>query len=203
MLIVGGGYGYGQVNSYFPVLLNLYDKLAAVSCPTSILFLDYSLTPAAKYPTQLVEAAQIYNYLINDLKIAPARIIVGGDSAGGNLTLQLFRHIAEPRADIPITFSASSRPAKCILCSPWVSLKHESPSFETNKKTDVMVREKAEWYAKRWKGDHSDVFTDPIDAPVDSWKSILPATLVVSGELEIFIDDIKEICENFKKVLSS
>jgi acetyl esterase/lipase len=84
-----------------------------------------------------------------------------------------------------------------------VSLKHESPSFETNRKRDVVVREKVEWYAKRWKGDHSDVFTDPIDAPVESWKSILPATLVVSGELEIFIDDIKEICEKFKKVLSS
>lgn len=160
------------------------------------------MTPEAKYPTQLVEAAQVYNYLINDLKIAPGQIIVGGDSAGGNLTLQLFRHIAEPHADIPIIFPSSSRPAKCILISPWVSLDRKAPSFETNKKRDVITRGKVEWYAKRWRGDHSDLFTDPIKAPVDSWKTILPTTLVISGELELFIDDIKEICEKFKEVLS-
>jgi acetyl esterase/lipase len=203
ILIVGGGYGYGEVKCYFPVLLNLYDQLAAVSDPTSFLFLDYSLTPGAKYPTQLVEAAQAYHYLINDLKIDPGRITVGGDSAGGNLSLQLFRHIAEPHPDVPITFPSSARPSKCILSSPWVTMDHNCPSFELNKKRDVMIKEKVEWYSKRWKGDHSDLFTDPLKAPADSWKAILPSTLVISGDQELFIDDIREICDKFKKVLSA
>jgi acetyl esterase/lipase len=182
--------------------LNLYDQLAAVSNPTSILFLEYSLTPGAKYPTQLIEAAQVYHYLLNDLKIDPGRIIVGGDSAGGNLTLQLFRHIAEPHPEVSITFPALSRPSKCIIISPWVALDHKSPSFELNKKRDVMTLEKVEWYAKRWRGDHSDLFTDPLKAPTDSWKAILPSTLVVSGDQELFIDDIRKICKKFKKVWS-
>jgi acetyl esterase/lipase len=197
----GGGYALGNVYMFLPVLLDLYKKLDHVSCPTSIFFLEYSLAPEAKYPTQLRQIAQAYQYLLDDLKIDPSNIIIGGDSAGGNLTLQLFRHITTPHPDVPITFPSSSRPSKCILVSPWVSLDHNSPAFTRNANHDVLTKPILMKWAFNWKGNHSDEFTDPLKAPHSSWKNILPLTLVVSGKRGMFIDDIVELCEKFKKVL--
>jgi acetyl esterase/lipase len=185
------------------VLLDLYEKLEGASCPTSIFFLEYSLSPQAKYPTQLRQAAEAYRYLVDELNISPSRITIGGDSAGGNLTLQLFRHIIEPHPDISITFSTSYKPAKCILVSPWLSLDHSSGAFLRNKDYDGITLEFLETCAFNWKGNHSDIFTDPLKASYMSWANILPSTMVVSGELELFIDDIMEFCEKLKKVPNS
>ena len=183
---------------HFPVLLNLSEKLDKVSCPTSIFYLEYTLAPNAKYPTQLREAVAAYNYLVDEMNIEPSSIIVGGDSAGGNLALQLLRHIAEPHPDIALC--SSRAPSKCILVSPWVSLDHTSPSYTRNGGYDVLRRSALQRWAHNWKGSHSDIFTDPVKAPYESWKNILPSTFVVSGEQEVLIDDIMDLCENFKKV---
>ena len=182
------------------MLLNLYEKLEDASCPTTIFFLEYSLSHEGKYPTQLREAAEAYRYLVDELHISPSRIIIGGDSAGGNLALQLLRHIIEPHPDVSITFTSSYVPAKCILISPWLSMDHLSGGYIRNKSHDALTRESLQRYAFNWKGNHSDVFTDPLKAPYTSWGGILPSTMVVSGDRELFIDDIMEFCKKLKKV---
>jgi acetyl esterase/lipase len=196
--LVGGGYALGDAKTFFPVLLDLYEKLEDTSCPTSIFFLEYSLSDQAKYPTQLREAAEAYRYLVDELNISPSRVTIGGDSAGGNLTLQLVRHIVDPHPDISITFATSYKPAKCILVSPWLSMDHSSGGYTRNKDNDIMVREWLERYAFKWKGNHSDIFTDPLKAA--SWVNVLPSTMIVSGDQELFVDDIMEFCEKLKKV---
>lgn len=184
---------------HFPVLLDLAEKLDEVSCPTSIFYLEYTLAPHGKHPTQLREAVGAYNYLVDEMRIDPSLIIIGGDSAGGNLSLQLLRHMIEPHPDIALC--SPRPPSKCILVSPWVSLDETSPSYTRNAGYDVLIKSSLQRWAHNWKGDHSDVFTDPIKAPYESWKNMLPSTFVVSGEQEILYDDIIELCENFKKVL--
>jgi len=187
---------------FFPVMLDLYKKLQEIFYPISIFFLEYTLAPEGKYPTQLREAVQAYQYLLQDLNIDPANIIVGGDSAGGNLTLQLFRHINTPHPEIPIVIPASAKPSKCILSSPWLCMDHKAPSYISNAKYDLMTVTNLSRSASRWKGNISDDFTDPLKASYEGWSSILSPTMVLSGRLELFKDDIQEFCENLKKVRS-
>jgi acetyl esterase/lipase len=168
--------------------------------------LDYSLAPTAKYPIQLNQAAQAYSYLINDVGIDPRNLIIGGDSAGANLALQLLRHISKPHPDIEqvsINFSSSLRPRKCILISPWVAMDHTAPSATKNKYVDMLVKTCGDRWAWNWKGNHVDEFTDPITVSWEQWKDILPPTLVISGEKELMYDDILQFCYNIKKVLDS
>jgi acetyl esterase/lipase len=189
----------------FPVLYNLYHKLDEISFPISILSLDYSLAPKAKYPTQLNEAAQAYSYLINDLGLDHRNIILGGDSAGGNLALQLLRHIAKPHPDtaqVTVTLPANTKPGKCILISPWVAMDHTAPSATRNKDMDMLVKTCGDRWAWNWKGNWVDEFTDPITVPLSEWRDILPRTLVISGEKELLIDDITRFCKNIKLVLN-
>lgn len=53
---------------------------------------DYRLAPRNKYPASLDDCERAYRALL-DLRIDPARIVLGGDSAGGNLLLGLLQRI--------------------------------------------------------------------------------------------------------------
>jgi len=174
--------------------------LNTTSSPISVLFLDYSFTPEFKYPSQLSEAALAYNYLLSDLQIDPANIILGSDSAGSNLALQLLRHIETPHPKVPIRIIPSSRPGKCILVSPWTSQSVASPSFHLNESYDVITKRQLQSWGDRWADGKCDEFTDPLLVDDNSWASILPPTLVISGEQEIMQDDIKLFCTKLKKV---
>ena len=48
---------------FFPVMLDLYKKLQEISCPISIFFLEYTLAPEGKYPTQLRDAVRRTGYI--------------------------------------------------------------------------------------------------------------------------------------------
>ena len=175
-----------------------------MSFPISIISLEYSLAPKAKYPTQLKEASEAYSYLIHNLNIDPRDIIIGGDSAGGNLALQLLRHFVKPHSKvppIPSRLHKNMRPSKCILISPWVALDHTSPSVTRNKDVDILVKKCGDRWAWNWKGNVVDEFTDPVIVSPEEWKEILPPTLIISGENEMMADDILRFCDNLKKVL--
>jgi acetyl esterase/lipase len=58
-----------------------------------------STLPANKtsnpFPAALQDSLSAYLYLIKTLKISPKNIIIGGDSAGGNLAIAILRYISE------------------------------------------------------------------------------------------------------------
>lgn len=58
------------------------------------------LAPEYKYPSQLIEAVAGYQYLVNTLGIDESKILLAGDSAGGNLSTALLLHLARPAKEI-------------------------------------------------------------------------------------------------------
>lgn len=58
-----------------------------------IFSIDYRLTPQSSFPDALDDTWFVYNFLVNHahrfMNVRPKKIIVGGDSAGGNLALTL------------------------------------------------------------------------------------------------------------------
>ncbi len=79
----GGGWVLGTPDLYIPVARDL---AAAASLP--VLLVDYALAPEQPFPTGLQEVLDVIDALINEetgLDIDPRKIIVAGDSAGGNL----------------------------------------------------------------------------------------------------------------------
>ena len=78
----GGGYAY---YSKFHANLIALVTLAA-NCKTFAL--DYRLIPEHPFPAQLEDALAAYLWLLEN-DVPPERLVVAGDSAGGNLALAL------------------------------------------------------------------------------------------------------------------
>ncbi|CDH56048.1 predicted protein [Lichtheimia corymbifera JMRC:FSU:9682] len=143
MFIHGGGFHLGTSTQYMPAFLNMISQLKDNHQlkDVRILSVDYSLSPMAAHPTALNECVSAYRYLVHDLSISPSRIIVAGDSAGGNLTAATLLKVRDQRhhqdlADLP----PIPLPAGAALISPWIDLDDEHSITAENDVASDFVR---------------------------------------------------------------
>ena len=103
----GGGFVLGDVESFDTVCRRLAD-----SSRCRILFVEYRLAPQHKFPAPIDDALSAFEWAVDNAGewgVDPARLAVGGDSAGGNLAINVAR--AGLSGDV-------SRPAFQLLIYP-------------------------------------------------------------------------------------
>jgi len=170
--------------SAFDVLLGQLKK-KGVEC--TILSVDYSLAPKARFPQPINEVVAAYEYLLKDLSIPPKQIFVGGDSAGGGLTLALAYQIRE---SLP-------PPAGLILISPWTDTRNnerhlQSPFLKYDMLTEKLLTKATKSYLQGQPQSH-------LSSPVLGDTAGFPPCLVAYGKKEIFRGDIFVFIEKLKK----
>ncbi|KAL2870858.1 alpha/beta hydrolase [Aspergillus lucknowensis] len=201
----GGGYVMGHPLDNAPELLLIADSLSRRSHTIAVFSLEYTLVPRAPLPTQLVQAAAAYTWLINEQNIIPSKIYLVGESAGGHLILSLLtllyqRHLRGQSPDLP-------KPAAAFLISPWVNLDPTGPDARAEHRTldsrsasfkhvlerfSVLVRRNVTAQYSELYGNFARSASGR-----ESWKDILPAkTWVSAGTAEpLFRFDIEEFVE--------
>ncbi|PNS20941.1 hypothetical protein CAC42_2872 [Sphaceloma murrayae] len=198
----GGGYvlaaGPGHVNWLHQQTCESYKAK-----PTSALMLSYALAPEAQYPTQLQQAAEALNWLLAQGGKRPSQIIIGGDSAGGNLALALFSHILHPHPQVPMV-KLDEPLAGALLISPWVEFHPRDKLFEANKHNDFLGEGVADKWSSAFLGSaKTDEYAQPALAGSD-WFFDLPRVVnkifVYGGSLEVLIGSINSMASKLQSV---
>ncbi len=168
----GGGYSIGSIDSHRDLLCRLCAASGA-----SVMAVDYRLAPEHPFPAQLEDAMAAYRWLL-DRGHDPARIVIGGESAGGGLTLSTL--ISARDAGLPL-------PAAAFVLSPWVDLESRGMTFATNERYDFVHRRTLDVYARRFvgRGDRRN----PLAAPIHADLAGLPPLLIHAGGAESLLDD--------------
>lgn len=172
----GGGYVFGSPRTH----RNLVSRLSHVTS-LPVLALDYRLPPVAPLPAPIEDALAAYRHLLDEGH-APERIVVAGDSAGGNLALALALHAVE--AGLPA-------PAGLVLLSPWNDLTMSGASMVRNAARDPFIPPIALRRAARIAlagADAADWRASPLFAPENLVRA-LPPTLIPVGSTEVLHDD--------------
>ncbi|GAA5926848.1 alpha/beta hydrolase [Sporobolomyces koalae] len=123
--IHGGAFTYdilGANMRFYKQLARQVNEDPARPLQFSIFLLDYHLAPEKMYPSQLIELDAGYRHLTRTLGLDPAKICLGGDSAGGNLVVSFLLHLAKSNPDLPIDSDPLPRPGSVLLLSPFLSL---------------------------------------------------------------------------------
>lgn len=161
----------------------------------AVFCLDYSLVPYDVYPTQLRQAVAALRYLIEDQHRDPRTIMLGGDSAGGNLVAAVLLHLANPHPTIePLKLKHPLRAA--LMISPWVSFSIDTPSFTTNAKKDLLTAPaiKKAGLAYIVGTPPGDVYAEPILATPSMWaciaSQIVGEVLITAGANELLCDEV-------------
>lgn len=148
----------------------------------TVLELDYRVAPAHLYPAALDDAVKAYTGLLQ-AGYDPSRMVLIGDSAGGNLASALAVYLRDHK--IPM-------PQSIVLISPWTYMGNEIPSHKNNFTKDQILGQKNTRLVKEIedptypKG--GDV-TDPYLSTAYADLTGLPPMLITAGGNELLLDD--------------
>jgi epsilon-lactone hydrolase len=119
----GGGWMFNFPRTYAAMLARWAKHLKA-----RVLMVDYRLAPEHRYPAGADDCETAYHWLLAQ-GIDSKQIVIGGDSAGGNLTLATLHRLKS--ANHPL-------PACAVALSPLVDFTISSPSMIINEAIDPM-----------------------------------------------------------------
>lgn len=182
----GGGWVQGGLESHD----GLCGALAA-EAGIRVLALDYRLAPEHKFPAAAEDALAAYSSLLeeNDLQIEPARLFVGGDSAGGNLAAGLLHDLAE--RGLPM-------PAGQLLIYPALDGRLQSPSMQSLREAYLLPRDRIDWYLDLYLPEGQDR-TDPrFSGGLSPHLAAQPPAFIIAGGHDPLRDEAIAHAANLK-----
>jgi acetyl esterase/lipase len=170
----GGGYCSGSIRSHRRMVTE-----AGRAAGVRTLAVGYRLAPEHPFPAAFDDAMTAWRFLRRD-GVAAEHIAIGGDSAGGGLTVALINRL---RA------AGNEQPACAWLASPWTDLTMSGSSLATKDAVDPLIH-------KAYLGELADAYLpagfdrkDPRVSPLYSDLKGFPPTLIQVGSDETLLDD--------------
>jgi len=175
----GGGYIAGSFVSHQGLVGHL-----AAACGLRTLLPEYRLAPEYPFPAALEDVLAVYRQLLAG-GVAPQRLVLGGESAGGGLVLATLLALRDD--GIPL-------PAAVFVLSPWTDLAATGASLVTRARQDPWfdpagVADAAAYYVG------SDSPTNPLISPLYGDLAGLPPLLIHVGDYEILLDDSTRLAQ--------
>jgi monoterpene epsilon-lactone hydrolase len=173
----GGGHVSGSGAFYLAMAAHI--SLAA-GC--AMLLPDYRLAPEHRFPAALEDCLNAYEWIAANGPSGPTpakSLLIGGDSAGGNLTLAVLlalrdRGLPQPRGGIAI--------------SPYADLTLSGDSIRSEAETDPIMHPKClPTFVELYLGNADP--RNPLASPIFGDYHGLPPLLIQAGEYEIIRDD--------------
>lgn len=175
----GGGFVLGGLDGHDGVCRQL-----SVESGGAVVSVDYRLAPEARFPAapeDCLAATRWVHANADSLGVDPARVAVGGDSAGANLAAvvaQLLRDAEGPA----LVFQLLVYPV-----TDWRTM--DSPSYRENADGYFLTRLACGWFREQYARDEAD-WSDPRFSPLLAKDlSRLPPALVVTAEHDPLRDE--------------
>lgn len=174
-----GGLGYARI---------LAAKLA-VATGFSVVSFEYRLAPEHKYPAPIEDGMKIWKYLM-EKGYEPNKVLLAGDSAGGNLVLCMTMKLIKEEL---------VSPKGLILFSPWTDMTATSKSYEKYKERDpILTKEYVEGVRNAFVGEDVD-FADPKYSPLYGDFTSFPPTFIMVGRNEVLLEDSVQLQKKILK----
>ncbi len=169
----GGGWVTGNLNTY-----DESDRALATQAHAKVLSVAYRLAPEAPFPAAHDDAFAAYRWLLANaarLGADPRRIAVAGESAGGNLAINV--SIAARDAHIKM-------PVHQLLIYPVAGTDTGTPSYIADEYAVPLGRADVLWYVKNTIHGPADLKDPRLDLIGRADLHNLPPTTIISAEID-------------------
>ena len=162
----GGGWVLGNFNTHERLLRELANGAHA-----AIVFVNYTLSPEAKYPQSLEEAYAATKWISENgqsLNLDSSRLVVAGDSVGGNMATTL-----------------------ALLFYPVTDANFNTSSYNTYKEGYFLTRDNMKWFWDNYVSNDTnrkEPTVSPLQASLEQLSG-LPPTLIIVGENDVLRDE--------------
>jgi epsilon-lactone hydrolase len=170
----GGGYCSGSIRSHRRMVSE-----AGRAAGVRTLAVGYRLAPEHPYPAAADDALAAWHFLRRE-GIAPAHIAIGGDSAGGGLTVALINGLRAAGEELP---------GCAWLVSPWTDLTMSGSTLASKDAVDPLIHKA---YLEELAGVYVPTGmerADPRVSPLYADLAGFPPTLIQVGSAETLLAD--------------
>jgi len=185
----GGGWIAGSARKYDKLCRYLANKV-----PCAVVSVNYRLAPKHKFPIPVEDCYAATMWAFNNARSIngdPARLAVGGDSAGGNLSAAACL-IAKDRGGPPIIFQ--------LLVIPSTNLSSlDTESYRMYATGHELTRRDVEIARALYLRNEDDRFNPHASPLLAKNHSNLPPALVITGEYDVARDDGESYAERLKQ----
>jgi epsilon-lactone hydrolase len=170
----GGGYCSGSILSHRRMVTE-----AGRAAGMRTLAVEYRLAPEHPFPAAYDDALSAWRFLRRQ-GISAAHLALGGDSAGGGLSIALALRLREEGEDLPACIWAAS---------PWTDLSLSGASLTTREAVDPLIhRAYLAELVEAYLGESLSP-RDPRVSPLFANLAGLPPLLIQVGSAETLLDD--------------
>ena len=173
MYLHGGGYVIGSLDSHRHLVAE-----AGRACGVAALALDYRLAPEHPFPAAVDDALAGYRFLLGR-GLAPGRIAIAGDSAGGGLVVS---------AMVAIRDAGLPQPACGWCISPWVDMEAAGETMTSRAASDPTVQRAGILDMARLYLNGADP-RSPLASPIHADLEGLAPLMIQVGACETLLDD--------------
>jgi acetyl esterase len=180
MYFHGGGWVLGGFDTHERLLRELANGAHA-----AVVFVNYTRSPEAKYPIPIEEAYTATKWIAENgqtLNLDPSRLVVAGDSVGGNMAT-VVALLAKERGGPPIIFQ--------LLFYPVTDANFDTPSYLAYQEGYFLTREAMKWFWDNYLSNDTnrkEPIVSPLQASVEQLSGLPPA-LVIVGENDVLRDE--------------
>jgi acetyl esterase len=182
----GGGFTIGDLDTHDEVCRQL-----AKQSNSTVMAVRYRLAPEAPFPAAVEDAWAALQWADSHRSelggSANSKIVVGGDSAGGNLSEVVALMARDARLDL----------AAPLRVYPGTKNDDASPSMSENADGYILDKETVDWFMVQYDADPSDWRASP--ARADSHEGLAP-TLVVTAQYDPLRDQGAEYAKTLEAV---
>ena len=180
LYIHGGGWILGGKNSWDRFLRQL------ANCTNStVIFPQYSLSPEVHYPKALDQIYATYKYIQNHsekLNIDKNKIVIAGDSAGGNIATVTTMKVIKENIQKPI-FQ--------LLFYPVTDAEMKTESYNDFADGPWLTKKAMEWFWDAYEPDKNKrkiSYISTINADLEELQN-MPETLIITDENDVLRDE--------------
>ena len=172
----GGGWVLGGMDTHDRLVRELANGAQA-----AVVFVNYTPAPEARFPVQLEQAYAATKWVAEhgeELDLDPSRLVVLGDSVGGNMAA-VVSLMAKERG--------GPRIASQVLFYPVTDAHFDTSTYEEFSTGYFLARDGMKWFWDNYLPnveDRARPHASPLRAPLDLLKGLPPALIIV-GEHDV------------------
>lgn len=182
-----GGFVRGNIDTHDLVFKRVCYKTKCV-----VIGVDYRKSPENKFPAALEDAYYSLCYVVNhakELKIDPSKIIVMGESSGGNLAASLSL-MARDRKGPQIGLQ--------VLIYPMLDFTHSLPSHKEFSEGYLLREEALKFYEAHYLDSDTDRKNPYVSPYFSKDLTQLPPAIIIAAEYDVLRDEAKEYAHKLK-----
>jgi acetyl esterase len=180
LYVHGAGWVFGNAHTHDRLIREL-----AAGAGAAVVFVNYSLSPEAKYPIAIEETYAVARWIADQgagLGLDAKNFCIAGDSVGGNMA-----------AAVTLMARMKGGPSigRQLLFYPVTDASLETPSYHRFATGYFLRRDGMQWFWKQYLSrpeEGKEITASPLKARLEELQGLPPA-LIITGEADVLRDE--------------